>query len=66
MCKDKCFVPAKILTRIVQPSKERKKADCAILLVVKFVSSEVASGPAGFHDALKIHVYAFPAPSRDI
>jgi hypothetical protein len=35
------------------------------LLVVKFVSSEVASGPAGFHDALKIHEPAFPALSRD-
>jgi hypothetical protein len=61
--KDKCFVPAKILTRIVQPSKVNAK--CAILRVVKFVSSEVASGPAGFHDALKIHVPAFPALSRD-
>jgi len=61
--KDKYFVPAKILTRIVQPSKKSTK--CAILLVVKFVSSEVESGPAGFHDALKIHVSAFPALSRD-
>jgi hypothetical protein len=60
--KDKCFVPAKILTRLVQPSKINEK--CAILLVVKFVSSEMASGAAGFHDALKIHVSAFPARSR--
>ena len=61
--KEKCFDPAKILTRIVQPSKIN--AEYAILRVVKFVSSEVASGPAGLRDALKIHVSAFPALSRD-
>ena len=46
-------------------SAQQNNAKCAILRVVKFVSSEVASGPAGFHDALKIHVSAFPALSRD-
>lgn len=57
------FVIAKILTRIVRPSKI--SAECAIPCVVKFVSSEVASGPAGFHGALKIHASGFPALSRD-
>jgi hypothetical protein len=45
-------------------SAQQNNAKCAILHV-KFVSSEVESGPAGFHDALKIHVSAFPALSRD-
>jgi hypothetical protein len=62
LSRDKSSVLSRIQTRIVQPNKIDAKS--AILHVVRFVSV-VASGPAGLRDALKIHVSAFPALSRD-